>query len=206
MVAGTDPVGQGPERRDWGGFGPELRIRPSDEQRARAALLAARSIAFFLIPVGVILSLLAGSWAWLVLFAFCPVLLAALSYFGQGHNAVFVGDSGVRRISRGCHVLAPWDELQSIAVRVPGHRIVVFTLESSDLKVKKVGRGRSRVADAMNRNIPEGFELRLDRASVDRLVEEIRHRRPDLHGLATWEKDSHPPSVPAAPGAAKPEA
>ena len=203
MVAGTDPSAKGLERRDWGGFGPELRIRPSDQQRARAALMGAGSVALIVLPLGFVFSLLAHSWAWLVLLACWPLLLVALSFFGQGHNAVFVGDAGLRRVSRGCHVIAPWADLESIQVAVPGYHIVVFKVESSNLKIKKVGRGHSRVADAMVRNVPEGFELRLDRASVDHLVAEIRQRRPDLQGLATWEEDSRPPEVPAAPGKAK---
>jgi hypothetical protein len=165
--------------------------------------MGAGSVALIMLPLGVVFSLLAHSWVWLVVLACWPVLLVALSFFGQGHNAVFVGEVGLRRVSRGCHVIAPWADMESIQVAVPGFHIVVFKVESSDLKIRKVGRGRSRVADAMVRNVPEGFELRLDRASVDHLVAEIRQRRPDLPGLATWEKDSRPPEVPEAAGKAK---
>lgn len=186
----------GPITRDWGGYGPELRIRPSPEQRARAALTAALWVGLLLLPVGLVMALLARSLAWVGVLEGWAVLVAALSYFGQAHNAVFVGEAGIRRVSRGCDVIAPWAELESVEVSIPGHRIVVLKINSADFRVKKRGRGRSRAADVMQRYVPEAFQFRLDRQSADALVSSIAARRPELPGLAGWEHDSRPDHQP----------
>jgi hypothetical protein len=170
----------GPITRDWGGYGPELRIRPSPEQRARAALTAALWVGLLLLPVGLVMALLARSLAWVGVLEGWAVLVAALSYFGQAHNAVFVGEAGIRRVSRGCDVIAPWAELESVAVSIPGHRIVVLKIN----------------ADVMQRYVPEAFQFRLDRQSADALVSSIAARRPELPGLAGWEHDSRPDPQP----------
>jgi len=188
----ADDQAAGEGIRDYGGDGPELRIRPAPEQRARAALTAALWVGLLLLPVGLVMALLARSLVWVGVLEGWAVLLAALSYFGQAHNAVFVGDAGIRRISRGCNVTAPWAHLESVEVSLPGHRIVVLKINSDDFQVKKRGRGRSRAAEVMQRYAPEGFQFRLDRASADRLVSSIARRRPDLPGVASWERDSRP--------------
>ena len=181
--------------RDYGGEGPEIRIRPEPEQRARAAVTAALWVGLLLLPVGIVLTLLARSLAWLALLEGWSVLVACLSYFGQGHNAVFVGEAGVRRVSRGCDVTAPWADLESLEVSLPGHRIVVFKINSADFRIRRRGHGRSRAADVMTRHAPEGFEFRLDRRSADQLVSQLAQRRPELRGLSSWERDSRPPAA-----------
>ncbi len=186
MVAGTGAREGAPALRDYGGGGPELRIRPPGRERARAAALAARTLALLSLPVGLVLSFLTGSFMWVIVVEGWAVLAGVMSYFGQAHNAVFVGAAGVRRISRGCTVTAQWSDLRRIEVSIPGNRIVVFRLDSSSLEITKLTRGRSRAAKAMTKNMPEGFEMRLDRASADLLVAEIRRRRPELEGLESW--------------------
>ncbi|NNM97852.1 MAG: hypothetical protein HKL89_09660 [Candidatus Dormibacteraeota bacterium] len=192
-VAGDQAAGE--DMRDYGGDGPELRIRPAPEQRARAALTAAMWVGLLLLPVGLLMALLARSLVWVGILEGWAVLLAFLSYFGQGHNAVFVGGAGIRRVSRGCNVTAPWAELESLEVSLPGHRIVVIKINSADFQVRKRGRGRSRAADVMQRYVPEAFQFRLDRASADRLVSSIARQRPDLPGITSWERDSRPPAT-----------
>ncbi|MHB8394118.1 MAG: hypothetical protein ACYDC5_06375 [Candidatus Dormibacteria bacterium] len=188
---------------DYGGDGPEYRIRPSARERARAALLAARALALLSLPVGLVMALLTRSLVWVVVVELWAVLAGVLSYFGQAHNAVFVGEEGVRRISRGCSVIAPWAALKAVEVSVPGNRLVVFRIDASELLIKKLSRGRSRAAIAMAKNLPEGLELRLDRASADSLVGLIAGRRPELDGLERWATSSRPGPLmvsPAPPG------
>ncbi len=185
----------------YGGEGPELRIRPSERERALAAVMAARALALISLVVGLILALLTGSWIWIVVVEAWAVVAGLTSYFGQAHNAVFVGEVGVRRISRGCAVVAPWPELTGLQVSIPGNRIVVFRLQASRLEIRQLNRGRSRAAKAMIRHMPEGLEMRLDRASADQLVAEVARRRPELPGLEGWAEASHLPGRSApAPG------
>ncbi len=199
----AEPVLEPP--RDHGGFGLEVRIRPSERERFRAASAVARTLGVLCLPVGVILALLARDPVWIVVVEAWPLIAGVTSYFGQGHNAVFVGDHGIRRISRGCAVIAPWSDLTRIEVSIPGNRIVVFKIDSSSLEIQKLTRGRSRAARAMIKNSPSGFELRLDRASADALVGQIASRRPGLEGLSTWPtasrlaKDEAGPTGPSAP-------
>ncbi|MHB8312783.1 MAG: hypothetical protein ACYDD0_05720, partial [Candidatus Dormibacteria bacterium] len=122
--------------RDYGGEGPEIRIRPRPGQRARGAVTAALWVGLLLLPVGIVMTWLARSLAWLVLLEGWAVLVACLSYFGQAHNAVFVGEAGVRRVSQGCNVTAPWADLESLEVSLPGHRIVVFKINSADFRIR----------------------------------------------------------------------
>ena len=197
--AGADDLQSVPQ--DYGGEGPELRIRPSERERARAAAMAGRTLALLSLPVGLVLAFLTGSWIWLVVVEAWAVVAGVTSYFGQAHNAVFVGEAGVRRLSRGCAVIAPWPELTGLEVAVPGNHIVVFRLQASRLEIRKLTRGRSRAAKAMIKNMPEGLEMRLDRASADRLVAEVAKRRPGLRGLDSWATASRLPS-PAGAGPA----
>lgn len=180
--------------RDYGGFGLEVRIRPSERERGRAAVSVTRTLGLLCLPIGVILALLSRDPVWIVVVEAWPVIAGVMSYFGQGHNAVFLGDQGIRRISRGCSVIAPWSDLTGVAVSIPGNRIVVFRIESSRMDIRKLTRGRSRAARAMTRNAPSGFELRLDRASADALVGQIASRRPGLDGLSTWSTASRLPT------------
>lgn len=191
MTSGAN-VGGAVGPGDYGGDGPEYRIRPSARERARAAALAARALALLSLPVGLVMAVLTRSLVWVLVVEVWAVLAGVLSYFGQSHNAVYVGDNGVRRISRGCSVIAPWAALTAIHVSVPGHRIVVFRLDASELLIKKLSRGPSRAAIAMTKNVPDGLELRLDRASADSLVELITERRPGLEGLQQWATSSRP--------------
>lgn len=158
-------------------------------------MTAALWVGLLLLPVGLVLTLLARTLVWLGMLESWAVLVACLSFFGQAHNAVFVGDAGVRRVSRGCNVTAPWADLESLEVRLPGNRIVVFQINSADFRIRKRGYGRSRAADVMSRHAPEGFEFRLDRQSADQLVTHLAQRRPDLVGLSSWERDSRPPAA-----------
>lgn len=187
--------------RDYGGEGPELRIRPSERERARAAVLAGRTLALLSLPVGLVLAVLSGSWVWIVVVESWAVVAAVTSYFGQAHNAVFVGETGIRRLSRGCAVVAPWAALTGLEVAVPGNHIVVFRLQASRLEIQKLTRGRSRAAKAMLKNMPEGLEMRLDRDSADRVVAEVAKRRPELRGLADWATTSRLPEP--RPGTAR---
>ena len=195
--------------RDHGGFGLEVRIRPSERERGRAAVSVTRTLGLLCLPIGVMLALRARDPVWILVVEAWPLIAGVMSYFGQGHNAVFVGDRGIRRISRGCAVTAPWPDLTGIQVSIPGNRIVVFKIDSSRMEIQKLTRGRSRAAKAMTKNAPSGFELRLDRASADALVGQIARRRPGLEGLSTWSTASRlgkggapptDPGTPAAPG------
>jgi hypothetical protein len=52
----------------------------------------------------------------------------------------------------------------------------------------------------MIKNMPEGLEMRLDRASADQLVAEVAKRRPELRGLDSWPTASHLPGPTPAAG------
>lgn len=175
-----------------GGEGLEVRIRPSPSDRLRGALSASGMMAAAMVVVGVLLWLLTGTPSWLVVLELWAILSAFLSYFGQGHNAVFVGDGGIRRVTRGLNLTAPWPALTGVAVEVPGDRIVVFKVTSSRFSIQRTGVGARRAAEAMERNAPDGFRFRLDRAGADALVRLISERRPGLPGLAEWERASRP--------------
>ncbi len=170
----------------------ETAIRPSPAHRRRAALSAGALVAALLSPLGLILGLLSGDWAPLFLFAFSGVVVAGASFIGQGHNQVFVGPEGIRRVARSCDLTAPWGSLRQLRVRTPGERIVVFSLTTTGIDVRRLTSGHSNAAEALVRHPPEGFDFRLDRASADRLVEEIARRRPELSGIADWSRSSRP--------------
>lgn len=172
--------------------GAEVRLRPSSRERWRAALSAARVLALLLIPVGVVMALVTGSWGWLLLLELWAAFSAVLSYVGQGHNAVFVGDLGVRRITKGCSVTATWAGLAGVEVAIPGKRIVVFQLCCRDYRIERSGWGGQRNLEALRRNPPDGIKLRLDRETADTLIGMVRERRPDLAGLSSWDTDSRP--------------
>ncbi len=190
MSGGGAPLG--PAAGEPGRAAPEVRLRPSDRERLRGALSAAGTVALLMIPVGLVLGLLTGSLLWLVVLEFWAVFSAGLSYAGQGHNAVFVSDKGIRRVFQSCSVSAPWAGLSGVEVTIPGQRIVVFRVNAADCQVQRVGWGGRRAAEALRRNPPDGFKLRLDRATADALVTMIRARRPDLPGLSSWEQESRP--------------
>ncbi|MHB1523512.1 MAG: hypothetical protein ACYCS9_10150 [Candidatus Dormibacteria bacterium] len=172
--------------------GAEVRLRPSPQERWRAAWSAARVLALLMIPVGVVLALLTGSWGWLLVLEMWALLSAVLSYVGQGQNAVYVGELGVRRITKGCSVTATWSGLEGVEVTIPGQRIVVFQLNGSDYRLDRSGWGSRRNLEALRRNPPDGIKLRLDRRTADTLVTMVREHRPDLSGLADWDRLSRP--------------
>ena len=172
--------------------GTEVRLRPSRRERWRGAWSAARVLALLLVPVGVVLALVTGSWGWLLVLEMWALLSAGLSYVGQGHNAVYVGDLGVRRVARGCSVTATWSGLEGVEVTIPGQRIVVFQLNSDDYRIERSGFGSQRNLEALRRNPPDGIKLRLDRQTADTLVTMVRARRPDLKGLSDWDRLSRP--------------
>ena len=172
--------------------GTEVRLRPSPRERWLAAWSAARVLALLLIPVGVVLALLTGSWGWLLVLEMWAVLSAVLSYVGQGQNAVYVGELGVRRITKGCSVTATWSGLEGVEVTIPGQRIVVFQLNCSDYRLDRSGWGSRRNLEALRRNPPDGIKLRLDRQTADTLVTMVREHRPDLSGVSDWDWTSRP--------------
>lgn len=183
--------GVDPPARYRGGEGLEVRIRPAPAERLRGALSASGIMAAAMFVVGVLLWLLSGSFGWLLVLELWAVLSAFLSYFGQGYNAVFVGDQGVRRVTRGLNLTAPWAALTGVEVEIPGERIVALKVKSTQFSVRRTGVGSRRAAQAMERNTPEGFRFRLDRAGADALVGLIAQHRPDLPGLTQWQRDSH---------------
>jgi hypothetical protein len=170
----------------------EITIRPSLAHRQRSALGAGGVIGAVLLVPGLLLGLLLHDWSPLVLFIFTAGVVAISSFLGQGHNEVFVGPRGVRRVSRDCDLTASWPSLRGLTVRVPGHRIVVFTLDTTGVEVERLRSGHSNAAQSLVRHPPEGFQLRLDREAADALVAEIARRRPDLKGVADWERSSRP--------------
>jgi hypothetical protein len=170
----------------------EVTIRSSTAHRQRSAISAGGSIGAVLVVPGVLLGLLTHDWSPLVVFVFTAGVVGIASFVGQGHNEVFVGPRGVRRVSRNCNLTATWSSLRGLKVRVPGHRIVVFTLDTTGIQVERLGTGHSNWAEILARHPPEGFDLRLDREAADALVAEIAGRRPDLKGLVDWERSSRP--------------
>lgn len=170
----------------------ERTIRPSFAHRRRAALAAGLAVGAVIVPLSLLVGLLTHAWTPLPLCVFVTLLVVVASFNGQGHNEVFVGPRGVRRRSRDGDLIASWPSLESLEVTVPGNRIVVFTLYSSGIAVERSNKGHSNRAEAMLRHPPEGFELRLDRGGADALVAEISSRRPNLKGLAQWERASRP--------------
>ncbi len=172
--------------------GAEVRLRPSPRERWRAAWSAAGVLALLLIPVGVLLALVTGSWGWLLVLEMWALFAAGLSYVGQAQNAVYVGELGVRRITKGCSVTATWSGLAGVEVTIPGQRIVVFQLNGHDYRIERSGWGSRRNLEALRRNPPDGIKLRLDRQTADTLVTMVRERRPDLSGLSDWDRLSWP--------------
>jgi len=170
----------------------EIRIRPSVAHRRRAALSAAVAVGSVLLPVGLLLGILSRSWGVLLVFLFAAVMVAVSSFVGQAHNEIFVGPLGLRRVSRNCSLLATWQSLERLDVKIPGNRIVAFTLVTSGVSVKRLTTGHSNAAEALVRHPPEGFELRFDREAADAVVDEISRRRPDLTGASDWETASRP--------------
>ncbi|MGH7639845.1 MAG: hypothetical protein ACREN7_03255 [Candidatus Dormibacteria bacterium] len=176
---------------------PELRvgevtIRPSEDHRRRSARGAATGIGVVLLPIGLIVGGLTHVWGVLALCVLATLIAALLSYMGQGHNQLFIGPRGIRRIVRDSDLTATWASLRGVEVKIPGNRIVAFTISTSGLLVEPRRRRPSRATQALTRNRPEGFDLRLDRAAADDVVAAIAERRPDLAGLADWERQSHP--------------
>jgi hypothetical protein len=178
--------------RDSGANEGEVRIRPSIAYRRRTSISAGATIAAVLLPISVLLAFLSQDWSVLLLCAFAAVLASVGSFFGQAHNEVFVGPRGIRRVSRDCDLTATWPSLRAVEVRVPGNRIVAFTLSTTGLLVERLTKGHSNAAEAMVRNPPEGFELRLEREAADALMAKIWERRRDLPGLSDWARVSRP--------------
>ena len=170
----------------------EVCIRESTAYRRRVALTAGATVGAVLVPVGLVLSLLSRDWSVLGLCVFAAALVSVSSFVGQGHNEVFVGARGIRRVSRDCDLIATWNALQAVEVRVPGNRIVVFTLDTTGLVVERLTRGHSNAAEAMLRNPPQGFELRLERVAADALMAKVSQHRSDVKGLAEWARVSRP--------------
>ncbi len=170
----------------------EIRIRPSTAHRRRAALSAGITVGAVLVPVGLVLGVLSHNWGVLVLCVFASVVVVLASFLGQAHNEVFVGPRGIRRVSRDCDLVASWSSLRGVEVRIPGNRIVVFTIDTSGVDVERLKKGHSNSAEALVRHPPEGFEFRLEREAADALVEQIAERRPKLKGVENWNRASRP--------------
>lgn len=111
-----------------------------------------------LVPVGAALGLLTHSWSTLLVCVFATILVGVAPYMGQGHNEVLVGPRGVRRVARDCDLIATWPSLRAVEVKVPGNRIVVFTLETAGVLVERLTKDRDRAkpAQALVRHPPEG--------------------------------------------------
>lgn len=180
----------GPERQT----ADEVRLRPSERERLRGAVSGAWVLALLMVPVGAVMALLTGTFAWLVVLEMWALVSVALSYFGQGHNAVFVGNRGIRRVVHGCTITARWPGLTAVEVRVPGRRLVDFQVLADDLQIERTGWGGRRQQRMLEAHPPDGLRVRLDRATADALISLIRERRPGLRGLEDWERDSHPSS------------
>ncbi|MGH7643662.1 MAG: hypothetical protein ACRENX_11770 [Candidatus Dormibacteria bacterium] len=178
--------------RGGGANDDELRIRSSEVHRRRAAFSAGTTVGAVLIPVGLVLTLLSRNWAVLLLCLFATILVAVASYIGQGHNEIFVGPRGIRRVVRNCDLVATWASLESVEVTIPGNRIVVFTVNTTGVTVERLTRGHSNQAENLVRHPPEGFQLRFERQAADALVGMIAERRPRLKGIREWEKSSRP--------------
>jgi hypothetical protein len=170
----------------------EVRIRPSTAHRRRAAFSAGITVGAVLGPVGLVLAILSHNWGVLVLCVFASAVIVFASFFGQAHNEVFVGPRGIRRVSRDCDLVASWSALRSVEVKVPGNRIVVFTVNTTGVDVERLTRGHSNSAEALVRHPPEGFEFRLEREAADALVAQIAERRPELKGVGNWDRASRP--------------
>ena len=145
-----------------------------------------------LVPVGGALGLLTHSWSTLLVCVFATILVGVAPYMGQGHNEVFVGPRGVRRVARDCDLIATWPSLRAVEIKVSGNRIVVFNLETAGVLVERLTKDRAKPAQALVRNPPEGSQFRLDREAADALGAEGSQRRPDLGGLAECEQASRP--------------
>ncbi|MGH7692242.1 MAG: hypothetical protein ACRENY_06445 [Candidatus Dormibacteria bacterium] len=171
----------------------EVRIRPTEAHRRRVAMGAAFGVGVVLIPVGLVLGLLSRSVGVGLLCVLATAVAGATSYMGQGHNEVFVGPRGLRRVARNCDMIATWGALRGVQVKVPGNRIVAFSVTTSGgLVVESRNRHQSHSVRALIRHPPEGFELRLDRQAADAVVAAIAERRPEVGGLADWERASRP--------------
>jgi hypothetical protein len=173
----------------------ETAIRPTFAHQRRAALAAGAGVGVVIVPFGLVVALLTHDWSLIPLCVFVTLLVMVASFIGQSHNQVFVGPRGLRREARDCDLIAPWESLTGLEVRVPGNRIVVFNVLADEMLVERRSTGRSNRAESLVRHPPEGFDLRLDRHAADTLVTEISRRRPDLEGLKQWEKSSRPTTV-----------
>ncbi|HEY6538630.1 MAG TPA: hypothetical protein VI138_06275 [Candidatus Dormibacteraeota bacterium] len=145
-----------------------------------------------LVPVALVVGLLSHTWSVILLAILATIWVGVSSFVGQGHNEVFVGPRGIRRVVRDCEMIASWPSLEGLAVEVPGVRIVVFNLETRGITVHPTGRHRSHRTDALIRHPPQGMAFRLDREAADALVALIGERRPDVRGLAEWSTVSRP--------------
>ena len=147
-----------------------------------------------LVPVGGALGLLTHSWSTLLVCVFATILVGVAPYMGQGHNEVLVGPRGVRRVARDCDLIATWPSLRAVEVKVPGNRIVVFNLETAGVLVERLtkDRGPREARPGPGAAPPGGIQFRLDREAADALGAEGSQRRPDLGGLAEWERASRP--------------
>lgn len=170
----------------------ELAIQPSRAHRQRAAISAGGVVAAVLLPIGLVVLVIVHSGSVLLLAAFTALVATVASFVGQGRNQVFVGPRGVRRVSSDCDLVASWGSLCQLTVQVPGNRFVSFTLDTTGVAVERLSTRHSNAAEALARHPPEGFHLRLDREAADALIAEVARRRPELSGLAEWERASHP--------------